>query len=177
MHDRGQFWSPVPEWSEVALHGAHVDVGPVAVGSVWLVSGDARGLLARHGIGPVIGPREMCSGDSYALRLAPDRLLFVGSASARDSSAEFADDYAATDVSDGVLIFDILGAGAADLMAQGSEYRFDDDRTILAHESATMQFAGFRLSVSRRERGWRLHIERPWAPALWRWLRAQVEAP
>jgi hypothetical protein len=38
-----------------------------------------------------------------------------------------------------------------------------------------MQFAGFRLVVSRRAQGWRLHIERPWAAALWRWLQAHVE--
>jgi hypothetical protein len=59
-------------------------------------------------------------------------------------------------------------------MAQGSEYPFDDT-TIYPHESASMQFAGLRVIVSHRERGWRLHAERPWAPALWRWLQAHIE--
>jgi hypothetical protein len=59
-------------------------------------------------------------------------------------------------------------------MAQGNEYPLSHN-TILPHESAVMQFAGFRLALARRPDGWRLHIERPWAPALWRWLQAHVE--
>jgi len=30
--------------------------------------------------------------------------------------------------------------------------------------------AGQRVIVSRREAGWRLHVERPMAAMLWRWL-------
>lgn len=176
MHDRGQFWSPVPDWLQVALHAAAIDVRPVTVASVCLVSGDVQQFLAQHGSGEVFGPRQPCGSDAYALRLAPDRVMFIGDASTSADGTGFTNGCAVTDVSDGMLIFDVHGERAAELLAQGSEYPFEDT-TIFPHESASMQFAGLRLIVSRRERGWRLHVDRPWAPALWRWLRSHVEAP
>jgi len=75
MHDRGRFWSPVPDWSEVSLHAAGLDVSPVTVASICLVSGDVEQFLARSGIGEILGPRHVCSGGAYALRLAPDRAM------------------------------------------------------------------------------------------------------
>jgi sarcosine oxidase gamma subunit len=175
MHDRAQFWSPVPDWPRVSLHGAGIDIAPVNAASLWLVSGDAQQLLARCGAGETLGPRQVCGDDSYALRVAPDRVLFVAVAQVLDASALAVPGCAITDISDGMLIFEVRGNAAAELMAQGSEYPFDDT-TVLPRESAMMQFAGFRLAVSRRAHGWRLHVERPWAPALWRWLQAHVES-
>jgi len=174
MHDRGEFWSPVPDWPQVSLHAAGVDVSPAAAASICLVSGDVKLFLAQHGIGEILGPRQLSSGDTYALRLAPDRVMLVGDAPALVSCTGFADGCAVTHVSDGILIFDVHGERAADLMAQGSEYAFEDT-TILPLESASMQSAGFRLVIARRANGWRLHIERSWAPALLRWLQAHVE--
>jgi sarcosine oxidase gamma subunit len=175
MHDRGQFWSPVPDWSQVALHAAGVDISPVTVASICLVSGEAQRLLAQHGVGEILGPRQRCDRDSYALQLAPDRVMLVGDAPAIDDFTGIAHGCATTDVSDGIMIFDVCGERAAELMSQGSEYPFEDT-TVHPLESASMQFAGLRVIVSRRERGWRLHFDRPWAPALWRWLQAHVEA-
>jgi sarcosine oxidase gamma subunit len=156
------------------LHAAGVEISPVSDTSICLVSGEGKQFLTRHGIGEILGPRQLCSGDTYALRLAPDRVMFVGDAAALETHTGFANGWAVTDVSDGILIFDVLGEHATDLLAQGSEYAFEDT-AIFPKESASMQFAGLRVIVSRRQGGWRLHIERPWAPALWRWLRAHVE--
>jgi sarcosine oxidase gamma subunit len=174
MHDRAQFWSPVPDWPRVSLRAAGIDIALVHAASVWLVSGDAQQLLARYGAAEALGPRQVCSDGRYALRVAPDRVVFVADAQAPDASAAVAPGSAVTDVSDGMLIFEVRGESAAELMAQGSEYPFNGTPE-LPRESAMMQFAGFRLAVSRRPDGWRLHIERPWAPALWRWLQAHVE--
>ncbi len=175
MHDRAQFWSPVPDWSRVSLHAAGIGVAPVNVASIWLVSGDAQQLLARYGAAEALGPRQICGDDTYSLRVAPDRVLFIADTQALDAAAAVALGCAITDVGDGMLIFEVRGEAAAELIAQGSEYPFDDT-TLRPHESASMQFAGFRLIVSRRADGWRLHVERPWAPALWRWLQAHVES-
>jgi hypothetical protein len=71
--------------------------------------------------------------------------------------------------SDGWLVFEILGEGAAALMAEGSEYRFNQ-APGLGTESARLLFAGFVVAVARCRGGWRLHVERAWAPALWCWL-------
>jgi len=174
MHDRAQFWSPVPDWSRVSLHAAGIEIAPVNAAGVLLVSGDARQLLARCAAGEALGPRQICGDESYALRVAPDRVLFVAETQAIDASAVAAPGCASTDISDGILILEVRGEAAAELMAQGSEYPFDET-TVLPRESAMMQFAGFRLAVSHRVDGWRLHIERPWAAALWRWLQAHVE--
>jgi len=173
MHDRAQFWSPTPDWSQVSLHAPAVDIAVVNTASMWLVSGNAQQLLARYGAEEALGRRQVCGEESYALRVAPDRVLFVADAQALDAAAAVAPGCAITDISDGMLTFEVRGADAAQLMAQGSEYPFDDS-TSRPHESASMQFAGFRLIVSRRADGWRLHVERPWAPALWRWLQAHV---
>ena len=174
MHDRAQFWSPLPEWPRVSLHAHGVDVVVVDPASIWLVSGDTQAFAARHGAAETFGPRKPCGSSAYALRVAPDRILFVSGDRAIDVSAASVPGCVATDVSDGFLVFEIRGEAATDVMAQGSEYPLSHN-TILPHESAIMQFAGFRLAVARRPDGWRLHIERPWAPALWRWLQAHVE--
>ncbi|HXR63752.1 MAG TPA: hypothetical protein VN720_09465 [Rudaea sp.] len=174
MHDRAQFWSPVPDWPHLLLRAPGIAIVVVNAMSMWLVSGPAQKFLARYGTGEAVGPRQTCSVDDYALRLAPDRVLLVAGTQAMDAAAVAAPGCAITDVSDGMLIFEVRGHAAANLMAQGSEYAFHT-KTVLPLESALMQFAGFRLAVSRRTDGWRLHIERPWAPALWRWLQAHVE--
>ena len=177
MHDRAQFWSAVPEWSEVSLRGSGFVVVPVYDATAFLVSGDASAFLAGARIGDILGPRQVCSSDRYALRLAPDRVLVVDGTSTAPASVmavahDSVSNCAVTEISDGLVIFDITGGSAAELMAQGSEYPFEDTAPRPL-ESASMSFGGFRVIVSRRTNGWRLHVERPWAAALWRWLEAR----
>ena len=173
MHDRAEFWSPVPEWTQVSLQGVRVGVVPVNGMAAWLVSGDALEFLTRGQIREICGPRQICSMDAYALRLAPDRLLVVTSNIAI-APPHSNSNCTTTDISDGLLMFDVFGECAAELMAQGSEYPFNATQ-VLPLESATMNFGGFRVIVSRRAEGWRLHVERPWAAALWRWLEARIK--
>ena len=76
---------------------------------------------------------------------------------------------AVSDAGDAWILIDVEGEGAESLLAQGTEY-------ALTHapgpstESARLLFAGLVVAVSRRANGWRLHVDRAWAPALWRWL-------
>ena len=174
MHDRGAFWSPVPDWSSVALSTATVSARPVNATAAWQLSGEWGGVLTRLGVGAVRGPRDRCADARYALRLSPDSVLLVGP-DALDLSPGWNDaGYAATDLRDALVIVDVEGPGAADLMASGSEYPFADG-SIRPHESARLQFAGHAIALSRRPAGWRLHVPRQWATALWRWLEAHVE--
>jgi len=78
MHDRAQFWSLIPDWAQVSLHARGIDIAVVDPGSIWLVSGDIDAFAARHGAGETLGPRKPCSIGVYALRVAPDRILFIG---------------------------------------------------------------------------------------------------
>ena len=174
MHDRGQFWSPIPDWSSVALSTPTVSVRPVAMGAAWQLSGAWGGVLTRLGVGAVRGPRDRCAEVLYALRLSPDSVLLVGAESVDLSPGWHEAGYAATDLGDALVVVDIEGPGAGELMAAGSEYPYADG-TVRPHESARMQFAGHTIVVSRRPAGWRLHVPRPWAAALWRWLEVHVE--
>ena len=174
MHDRGQFWSPIPDWSSVALSTAALSVRPVAVGAAWQLSGEWGGVLTRLGVGAVRGPRDRCADARYALRLSPDSVLLVGAEPVDLSPGWHEAGYAATDLGDALVVVDIEGPRAAAVMAAGSEYPFADG-TVRPHESARLQFAGHTIAVSRRPAGWRLHVPRPWAAAFWRWLEAHVE--
>lgn len=170
MFDRGRFWSPVPDWCQVAIKGTDISIQPVLLdASLHLVSGAFGGFLARHGLARCLGPADNCGATSYALRLAPDRLLLVGVNARSDMVPGWTDGVAISDVSDGYVVIDVIGPGAEALMRRGAAYDFGAG-TVAAVESATMLFAGLKAAVSRCPGGWRLHIERPQATALWHWL-------
>jgi sarcosine oxidase gamma subunit len=66
--------------------------------------------------------------------------------------------------------FDVTGVAARDLMALGTSYDFDAQPGGPV-ESASMLFAGLKVAIARILPGWRLHVERPHAAALWQWLQ------
>jgi heterotetrameric sarcosine oxidase gamma subunit len=176
MPDRGLFWSPVPDWSRADIHHEGLGITALSAGAAWLVSGDLSRFLELRNLS-CVGPRETCGQGTYALRLAPERLLFVsrdGEQSVRLQGGEawgWSDDgVAITDVSDGFVLFDVVGPAAPNLMALGAAYDFAAKPAGPA-ESASMLFAGLRVAVARILPGWRLHIERPYATALWQWLQ------
>ncbi len=175
MPDRGAFWSPVPDWPHASLASDGLRVtADGTTKTIWLVSGDFGSFERIHGDVPIRGPRDSCPDSRYRLRLAKDRLLQV---SPEIEAAEFGwspDGHAITDVSDGMVLLDVTGPGADRLMARGCGYDFAAP-VARAVESAMMIFAGTRLAVSRRGQGWRLHVDRPLAAALWRWLAAATE--
>jgi heterotetrameric sarcosine oxidase gamma subunit len=172
MPDRGKFWPPVPDWFAIGIRRSGLDIAVARAATIWLVSGDPAKFLAQHNdSADCIGPRGMIAGDRYALRLAPDRFLFVSDAAQKtpETTGWSNDSIALTDVSGGFLLFDITGAAAPDLMAMGAEYDFAS-KPSLPTESAAMLFAGLKVSIARIAGGWRLHVERPYAAALWHWL-------
>jgi hypothetical protein len=170
MPDRGKFWSPVPDWSSANIRRLGLEIAAISTDTIWLVSGDLAKFLARHDDGAdCVGPRNMCGADRYALCLALDRLLFVCRGAVPETPGWSADGVAITDVSDGFLLFDVTGPAALDVMALGAEYDFTSE-AALAGESAAMLFAGLKVSIARIAAGWRLHVERSYAAALWQWL-------
>jgi heterotetrameric sarcosine oxidase gamma subunit len=164
MPDRGLFWSPVPDWSRASIRHEGLSIVALAAQAAWLVSGNLAAFLERRGL------RLGGTGDRYALRLAPDRLLFVSMDGAGTDDAAFgwSDGCAVTDVSDGYVLLDITGPMAPDLMRLGALHDFDA-RSESA--SAAMLFAGQRVILARIPQGWRLHVERPDAAAIWQWLQ------
>jgi heterotetrameric sarcosine oxidase gamma subunit len=164
MPDRGLFWSPVPDWSRASIRHEALSIAALAPQIAWLVSGSLAAFLEQRGV------RFGDAGDRYALRLAPDRLLFVSVDAAATDGVTFgwSDGCAVTDVSDGFVLLDITGPAAPDLMRLGALHDFEA-RSDTA--SAAMLFAGQRVMLARIEQGWRLHVERPNAAAIWQWLQ------
>lgn len=168
MPDRGLFWSPVPDWSRAGIRHEALSIVAVAPQAAWLVSGNLAALLERHGV------RFGDVGERYALRLAPDRLLLVHmDAPTDDVTFGWSDGCAVTDVSDGYVLLDITGPAAPELMRLGVLHDFEA-KTDTA--SAAMLFAGQRVILVRIQEGWRLHVERPNAAAIWQWLQRAASA-
>ena len=174
MPDRSTFWSPPPEWRAAVLAREGLCIAACEPVQAWRLSGDVGSCLADLQLPAALGPRDAVAGERYALRLAPDSVLLV--LDARLSIAPGWDDrgWAMSDVSDGLLLLDIDGPDALRLMQAGSEYAFDAVASR-PMESARMLFAGLRVVVARRSTGWRLHVDRAWAPALWRWLDTHLQ--
>jgi heterotetrameric sarcosine oxidase gamma subunit len=165
MLDRGLFWSPVPDWSRATIRHEELSIAALAPRVAWLVSGNLAAFLERR------GARFDDSGDRYALRLAPDRLLFVSMDGAATDGVTFGwseDGCAITDISDGYVLLDISGPAARELMRLGALHDFEANPDT---GSAAMLFAGQRVILARIEQGWRLHVERPNAAAIWQWLQ------
>lgn len=164
MPDRGLFWSPVPDWSRASMQHEELSIAPLSPQAAWLVSGNLEVFLERR------GARFGDAGERYALRLAPDRLLFVSVDGAAADGATFGwlDGCAVTDVSDGYVLLDITGPAAPELMRLGALHDFEAKTET---GSAAILFAGQRVILARIQQGWRLHVERPDAAAIWQWLR------
>jgi heterotetrameric sarcosine oxidase gamma subunit len=165
MLDRGLFWSPVPDWSRATIRHEEPSISALAPQAAWLVSGNIAAFLDRRGV------RLDDAGERYALRLAPDRLLFVSMDGAATDVVTFGwseDGCAVTDVSDGYVLLDITGSAALELMRLGALHDFEVKSDTA---SAAMLFAGQRVILARIQQGWRLHVERPNAAAIWQWLQ------
>jgi sarcosine oxidase gamma subunit len=170
MFERSSFWSAPPEWSGARIERPGLSVA-ASCGPAQLVAGSVEAWLAARSLA-VSGPRQTCTRPDYALRLAPDTLLIVGAVAASPGwHAEHG--VAISDAGDAWILIDVEGEGAPALLAQGCEYPFPSEHGA-ATESARMLFAGLVVAVSRRAAGWRLHVDRAWAPALWRWLEVHA---
>ncbi|HET6160260.1 MAG TPA: hypothetical protein VFE34_18085 [Dongiaceae bacterium] len=173
MPDRGLFWSPVPDWSRAEIQQPGLGITALSPRTAWLVSGNFSAFLAKRGGLACVGPRETCERDAYSLRLTPDRLLFVAqdAVSTHPETFGWSDDgVAITDVSDGLMLFDVTGPAAPALMQLGANYEFEANPAG-PEESASTLFAGLHASIVRILPGWRLHVERPYATAMWQWLQ------
>ncbi len=122
MRDRGQFWTPVPDWASARIEGDGVRVEAVAAGQILLVSGEVGVFLGRRGVGPSLGPRDAKPGDTYALRLAPDRVLYVSAAVEPIDRGWSAAGCAVTGMTDGMILCDVSGPRALELLQQGTSY-------------------------------------------------------
>ena len=175
MFDRSGFWSPPPDWRHARLQASGVEVVVAAPQPAWRLSGrGVTALLAACGVGPAVGPREPIDAPRYALRIAPDSVLLVCDDALSATMAQGGHpEVFASEVGDGFVRIDITGLAAPALLVLASEYPFTAPPGPPL-ESSRMLFGSLRVLVARLGNGWRLHVELPWAPALWRWLDVHV---
>ncbi|MBU3672161.1 MAG: hypothetical protein FGM43_06380 [Sinobacteraceae bacterium] len=177
MFDRSGFWSTAPDWRQTVHFTARLQLAAAVLPAVWRLSGSAsRSVLAELGVRHALGPRDACDAANYALRLAPDSVLLICHPAAHAVLHELGEhpQLVVSELSDGFVGMDITGSAAPLLLQLANEYPFMD-LTDRPEESARMTFAGLPVVVMRRHDGWRLHVERPWAAALWRWLMQHVQ--
>lgn len=185
MFDRSSFWSATPEWRGARLSGTGVAVAAVRPKSIWRISGRIPLALPALGLTRTLGPREVCDAPRYALRLAPDSVLVVSIDSQIEPGPlrEAGSDVFCSELTDGITCIDLEGPAVNRVLTRGCEYPFGAIATMTevdavdsrAEESARLLFAGLRVAVLRSSGSWRLHIEQPWAPALWQWLSAHID--
>lgn len=168
MRNRGEFWAPVRDWTNASfdLDGRRVRFGLLS--QAHIVSGDIGAFLSWRGIAP-LGPRDVAVFDTYALRIAPDRVLYVSDFAEPIDQGWLEPGFAVADMTDGLVFCEVSGPRALELLQQGTGY--DLTATDLRpSESCNILFAGLRVAIVRRDEGWRLHVERSYATALWSWF-------
>lgn len=168
MRDRGTYFAPVRDWAQESVdnNGKRVEFGVPR--QVLIVSGNVNAFLSRRGLHP-LGARDCSENDTYALRLAPERVLYVSADAAPIDQGWSQAGYAVADMTDGTVLCDVSGPRALELLQQGTSYDLTSTDTR-PNESCNILFAGLRVAIVRRDEGWRLHIERPYATALWSWF-------
>lgn len=174
MRNRADFWAPVPDWSLATIAGTDVRVAAGGeTTSATLASGRLEPFLDRIGRPPLLGPRDRIETATYALRLAPDRVLVVSAEPLALPEGWSADGYAVSALDDGLILIDVIGPAVGDLLSEATSYDLEATESR-PRESANIVLAGQRIAVARLAEGWRLHVERPLAAALWRWLETAM---
>lgn len=169
MRDLTTSWPAIPDWANAELRQNDIIVRSVMPASQHLVSGNLAAFSASAGIeGTGVGGFGRVEGETYALRLARDRLLAVNAPAASASPGWHQEGFAATDVSAMYHVFEIEGDGIPALL---EEALLIDPRN--AGPSAIVVFAGQQVIAYHHGDRLRLHIERGMAPYLWQWMEAR----
>jgi len=113
-------------------------------------------------------PGRASDGESYAVWQAPDRWLLVGAQPLPAADL-------ASDLTDGLALFEIEGPGARAVLQQAMTY---DLAQLAPGQAAVTLFAGLRATVYpwRSAERWRLHVERASARYAWDWLATAASA-
>jgi sarcosine oxidase subunit gamma len=168
---------------EPAIRRSGLEIAEAAVTAQVMLSGDLAAADVVHAVAAAAGctlsdrPNRRTGADPYAVWLAPDKRLVVSETAERNSilyglatalSGRFA---GASDVTDGLAVFDLGGGYVADLMAMACALDLDP-RSFGPDRSARTLFADIPVILYRRGNagGFRLHADAALAGHLWTWL-------
>ena len=166
MHDRGRFWTPMPDWTAARVGGDGWTARRVSGPGQTLLSGDLRAAVSALAPGaPDVGLWTLADSDAYAVRVARDRALLVTPAPL-DLEPGWRDGFVATPCDDAYAIIELSGAAIAEIVAEATSA---DLRA--GSRSAALLFAGVTAFLYRAAPDTaRLHVEAPLAAYLWTWL-------
>lgn len=135
-----------------------------------LVTGPAAGL------DPLPGSGTLGGEDPYAIWQAPERWLLVAeTAEAAQRAAPYHKARLASDLTDGLALFEIEGPQALRTLQQAITF---DLASLQPGQAAVTLFAGLRVTIYPWHRAdrWRLHAERASARYVWDWLTTAASA-
>jgi heterotetrameric sarcosine oxidase gamma subunit len=177
--DLGPRWSPPPDWATARITRRGLEVRPLADPRQVMLTGDlGAALAALCPAARLKGPHDPTPTEPYAIRIGADRALLVAATLDHvepGHSAWHAAGFAATDLGAAMLVLALEGPEAPALLARGTGV------DLMASPppsggSAAMLIAGVRAIAYRHGEGLRLHVDRPQAPYLWRWLQTAETA-
>jgi hypothetical protein len=169
MLDLSSKWPRPPDWTAAHMHCAGTEVRCRSVGAQVLVSGPMERIgVTFPGFGAPACLLEAVAGDSYAVRIARDRVLLVGPAADDLVSGWHPAGLAITRMDAGLLAFEAKGEGTEGIMARGMAVDLGT-----RSPSAAAGFAGFEALIYRHgpEQRLRIHVSRTLAASLWTWFQ------
>jgi heterotetrameric sarcosine oxidase gamma subunit len=120
--------------------------------------------------GRELAPNSRADADPYRLWLAPDRALVVYETRHERPAGGFV-----SDVTDGLLLVEITGLRAGDIIAVSTT--LDPTTAVLAPGRCVQTlFGGVKVVLYAYGDGFRLHAERQFAAFLLEWLRQAASA-
>jgi hypothetical protein len=166
MLDHAPRWPAVPDWSSFDLGRSDLRATVVRPASQAYVSGDLDAFRRVAGLeAQDAGGLRPAEGETYAVRLARDRLLAVGVAGEAVAPGWHAAGFAVTPTDAGLLVFAFGGPALSGLVARATIPTGADPGP-----SAATLFAGLPAVVYRHRSDLRVHVERGLATALTGWL-------
>ena len=132
-----------------------------------LLSGDIEKIAEQYNA-PVVGLAQEVSAESFLLRLARDRALWVAPPENRPPDG-WQEHMALSNVDGGYAIIEMSGQGASALLQQGSTINL-----ATPSPSASLLFAGHSAALARLEYAWWLFIEPGMLAYYWQWVAGAV---
>ncbi len=169
MRDRGQFWSPQPDWGTARIERDGYSIRRVPGLGQTLVSGNLGAALNElMPDAPEAGLWSVMEVDNFSVRIARDRALLVSPAPLGVMSG-WRNGCAVTPCDDAYAILEVSGAALREIVAEGTSVDIE-----AGSRSAAVLFAGVTVFLYRTgPETARLHVEAPLAAYLWAWLEGR----
>lgn len=165
-YDAAAKWTPMPDWKRASIVRSSWTAQTVFGLRQLLLSGDldaARAALVPEAA--MTGLWEIAEGDAM-IRIARDRALLATARPVAATPGWNSGGWAASPADDAWAVFELSGESARAVCAQGTAADLE-----AGSRSATLLFAGVACLLYRTEPEIaRLHVERGFAPYIWRWL-------